>query len=72
MISVVYLVLLALPSPTQPGECTDDYYVIDLIPTRRVPAARQAEGSARLTFVPSPFAFQLIREGVTAIILMFK
>ncbi len=55
MISVVYLILLALPSPTQPSECTDDYYAIDLIPTRRVPAARQAEGSVRLTFVPSPF-----------------
>ena len=55
MISVVYLILLALPSPTQPSECTDDYYAIDLVPTRRVPAARQAEGSVRLTFVPSPF-----------------
>ncbi|MXZ17873.1 MAG: hypothetical protein F4069_03600 [Rhodothermaceae bacterium] len=66
MISIPFLLLalLTLPSGALPtNTCTDEYYMIDLVPTRRVPAAHQAEGVAKLSFAPSPFGIALDSEG---------
>lgn len=62
MISIP-LLFLALPTLSSGvlsvAPCTDEYYMIDLVPTRRVPAAHQAEGVAKLSFAPSPFGVAL-------------
>ena len=67
MISLVPLLLFGLwpSSEYRAGECVGppDYYSISLLPTRRVPEARQATGSAQLSFVESPFGVALSRSG---------
>jgi hypothetical protein len=40
-----------------------EYYKIDLVPTRRVPAARRAVGVGHVTFAASPFGIALSPEG---------
>ena len=55
---------LALVPEAAICSATPEYYKIDLIPTRRVPAARQAQGAAHLTFEESPFGIALSPKGV--------
>ena len=64
--------LVAMPAwaDAPPGVCRlgDDpdppkYYAIDLVPTKRVPGARMATGTAHVTFAPSPFIVALTPEG---------
>ncbi len=52
----------ALPTPV---ECPvpPEYYKIDLVPTRRVPVARIATGTAHLTFKESPFGIAVTARG---------
>ncbi len=40
-----------------------EYYRIDLVPTKRVPGARQAKGVGYVTFARSPFGVALTPEG---------
>ena len=54
---------LTLAPDTAVCHAPPEYYKIDLIPTRRVPAARQADGAAHLTFERSPFGIALSPEG---------
>ena len=65
MITLLPLLLGGLLTPSTPGVCTEtpEYYRIALLPTRRVPEARQAEGAAHVSFVESPFGIALTRAG---------
>lgn len=63
MIHLPFFILLLLVNPMGSDTCPEDYYSIDLVPTRRVPEARQAEGVAKLTFIPSPFGVALDSNG---------
>jgi len=40
-----------------------DYYSIDLVPTRRVPATAYVRGTAEVTFSPSPFVVTVTPDG---------
>lgn len=66
---VAFLVYLAsfVPGPAPDAVCTPDtgpeYYAIDLIPTKRVPAARRASGIASVSFASSPFGIAVSSEG---------
>ena len=64
MQSFLLLWILAL-IPPGPDVCSGppEYYKIELLPTRRVPAARQAKGVAHVTFVDSPFGLAVSRTG---------
>lgn len=58
------LCLAGLKMPAAP-ECTasPEYYRIDLVPTRRVPAARSAVGTADVNFASSPFGVAVSADG---------
>lgn len=58
------LCLTGLSVPPAP-ECVapPEYYRIDLVPTRRVPAARSAVGKADVNFASSPFGVAVSAEG---------
>ena len=63
---VIAPILLAtghsIPETCLSGE-GPEYYKIDLVPTKRVPAARRAVGAAHLSFTPSPFAVSVSPKG---------
>lgn len=58
------LCLTGLSMPSVP-ECvpSPEYYRIDLVPTRRVPAARSAVGIANVNFASSPFGVAVSADG---------
>ena len=66
---VALLVYLAgfLPGPAPDAMCAPvlgpEYYAIDLIATKRVPAARRASGIASVSFASSPFGIAVSSEG---------
>lgn len=64
---VLPILLLGLLPPSGPAasECVGppEYYEIALLPTRRVPEARQARGEAHVSFVESPFGLAVTRAG---------
>ncbi|MDE2834750.1 MAG: hypothetical protein OXM02_09565 [Bacteroidota bacterium] len=65
MITLLPFLMGGLMMPPTPGVCawTPEYYQIALLPTRRVPEARQAEGAAHVSFVESPFGIAVTRAG---------
>jgi hypothetical protein len=70
---VLALFVWGVPSPAgasgpPAGECLADpgppeYYKIDLVPTKRVPGARMAEGVGYVAFARSPFGIAVTPEG---------
>ncbi len=56
-------ILLSGAAPAGLCEAPPEYYKIDLVPTRRVPAARQATGAAHLTYTESPFGISVSPAG---------
>ena len=67
MMALLPLFILGMLSPT-PAESVvcvgpPEYYAIALLPTRRVPEARLAEGTAHVSFVESPFGLAMTRTG---------
>ena len=60
-----FLIGTLFAAPVGDGQCLapPEYYQIALLPTRRVPEARLAEGAAHLTFVESPFGLSMTRSG---------
>ena len=63
MVGLAISLLLLGSAP--PAICTapPDYYQITLVPTRRVPTARLARGTARLTYAESPFGIAVSARG---------
>ena len=61
LIAALWLTVL----PDLGGQCIapPDYYAIDLIPTRRIPAALMSEGTAHVSFVDSPFGLAMTPDG---------
>ena len=66
-LAILFAGLLCLTGATAPSalECTapPEYYRIELVPTRRVPAARSAVGRADVSFAPSPFGVAVSANG---------
>jgi len=63
MIWLVLAFLMANDTHTRVCEAPPEYYAIELVPTRRVPTAMTASGTAHLTFVESPFGIAVSPEG---------
>ena len=57
------LLLAGGPCAAVPAYPPPEYYKIELVPTRRVPAARLATGVAHLTFRESPFGIAVSATG---------
>ncbi len=62
-LSAFLLLLFASPSEPETGICPPEYYQIDLVPTKRVPAARRAVGTASVAFASSPFGIAISSDG---------
>ncbi|MED5564346.1 MAG: hypothetical protein VYB16_07590, partial [Gemmatimonadota bacterium] len=71
MISIVLAALAGagVTDPESPTECrlaaavAPEFYVIELISTRRMPGSGAATGTADVTFAPSPFGVSLTENG---------
>ncbi len=71
MISIVLAALAAagLTGPESPTECrlaapvAPEFYVIELVSTRRIPGSGAATGRVDVTFAPSPFGVSLTENG---------
>ncbi len=60
---VACLCLSGMSVPPRTSCSPPEYYRIDLIPTRRVPAARSAAGVADVAFASSPFGIAISADG---------
>ncbi len=52
-----------LPLPNDPDTDPPAYYAIDLVPTRNLPGLGRSEGTAHVSFAPSPFGIALSPDG---------
>ena len=63
MVGLAIALLLAGGTPAGLCSAPPEYYKVELVPTRRVPAARMATGVAHLTFTESPFGIAISDKG---------